>query len=97
MAIDNFYFGPVRNLNTSELTKSDFTYYPNPVKDVLNFNSDNTISTISVYNLAGQNIDYVKVNQSNYTLNTTKLNTGVYIVKVDFENGTNKTIKIIKK
>ena len=97
LAIDNFYFGPVRNLNTSELTKGEFTFYPNPVKDVLNFNSDNTITTISVYNLAGQNIDHIKVNQSNYILNTTKLNAGIYIVKVDFENGTSKTIKIIKK
>lgn len=97
LAIDNFYFGTPRNLATSDVKKGNFVYYPNPVQNELNFKGDQTISTIEVYNLAGQAVNHAKVGQSTYTLDTTKLTAGVYMVKVMFENGSTKTVKIIKK
>ena len=97
LAIDNFYFGPVIDLATGDLTKGEFVYYPNPVQDELTLNAESTISSIEVYNLAGQAVNHVKVAQKAYKLDTTKLTAGVYIVKVAFENGTTKSVKIIKK
>ena len=97
LSIDNFYFGPVRNLDTHNLSKGNFDYYPNPVLNELNVRGENTISTIEVYNLAGQAVNHAKVGQKAYTLDTSKLTSGVYVVKVAFENGTTKTFKIIKK
>lgn len=97
LAIDNLYFGSVRNLATNNLAENKFEFYPNPIQNELNFRGNQTISSIQVYNLAGQVIDHAKVGEKTHQLNTTKLTAGVYIVKVTFENGTTKTIKIIKK
>lgn len=97
LAIDNFYFGPVRDLGTNHLSNSNFEYYPNPVQNELNIKGDQTISSIELFNLTGQVVNQVKVDAKSYTLNTSKLSAGVYMVRVAFENGTTKTVKIIKK
>lgn len=96
LAIDNFYFGSER-LNTNDLIKGNFDYYPNPVQNELNIKTGDNISSIEVYNFAGQAVDNVKVDGKTYQLNTSKLKAGVYMVKVNFENGSTKTVKIIKK
>jgi hypothetical protein len=97
LVVDDFYFGPVEGLATGDVNKGDFVFYPNPVDNELNFKGDQTIATVEVYNLAGQVVNQVKVGQNAYKLDTTKLTAGVYMVRVAFENGTSKTIKIIKK
>ncbi|WP_322971142.1 fibronectin type III domain-containing protein [Faecalibacter sp. LW9] len=97
LAIDNFYFGPSEDLSTGNLVKGDFVYYPNPVQNELNIKGDQMISSVELFNLTGQVMNQVKVNAKSYTLNTSKLTAGVYMVRVAFENGTTKTVKIIKK
>lgn len=97
LSIDNLYFGPTERLATSDLSDNSFTYYPNPVQNELNIKAEQTIAAIEIYNLTGQIVNQVKVKESSYLLDTSKLSTGVYMVKIDFENGTTKTVKIIKK
>jgi len=73
--------------------KAKIQIYPNPVNDVLTVSSDKKVSSISVYNVAGQMIN--NINNSN-TINLAKLSSGVYFVKTVVEGQVEMT-KIIKK
>lgn len=83
-------------MNVSDLNQSDLTLYPNPVKDILNFNSKKQIQNISAYNVAGQQV----INNAktlNGKLNVASLAPGVYVFKITLEGGKTETFKIIKK
>lgn len=98
LSIDNFCFAnECTELAIGDINKGNFAYYPNPVQNELNFKGEQAIANIEVYNLTGQIVNNVKVGEKTYKLDTTKLTAGVYMVKVTFENGTTKTVKIIKK
>lgn len=82
-------------LGVSDLGSSDLSVYPNPVKDILSINSDSQILSVSVYNLAGQEM----INMTDVTngVNMTSLTSGVYVLRVTLKEGKVKTFKIIKK
>ncbi len=73
-----------------------FTLYPNPVKDVLNFQSkDNTsINSIEIYNTLGQIV--LAVPNAISTVDVSNLQSGNYFVKVHTDLGVSNT-KFIKK
>ncbi len=82
-------------LGTGEMEKSDFNYYPNPVKDELNITSKSAVKNISVYNVSGQLVINSKSNSKK--INTSVLSAGVYVVRTELENGQIETFKIVKK
>jgi len=86
----------VGQLGINNLNSFDLSYHPNPVKDVLNFNSDKNILNISVYNLAGQEI-LSNAKLTNKQLNLASLVPGTYVFRVTLEGGKTQTFKIIKK
>jgi hypothetical protein len=59
-----------------------FAMHPNPVEDVLTVNADNTITTISVYNLIGQEVLTALPNTTETQVDMSNLPAGTYIVKV---------------
>lgn len=81
-------------LNTTQHEKNHFSFYPNPVTDILNISSDKEISSVSVFNLQGQLI----FNRKNYSkqINLAHLKAGIYISKIVFNDGTIHTLKLIK-
>jgi len=79
------------------------SYYPNPVKEELYLEwdliNDNTVSSINVYSLSGQ---LLKSYQNLGKMNSEKISfqeyaMGVYTVLLNYSNGENKSIKIIKQ
>ncbi|MCD9853265.1 Ig-like domain-containing protein [Epilithonimonas sp. JDS] len=84
-------------LGTSEVSNKDFKFYPNPVKDVLNFDSTKKVESIEIYGMAGQKVKQLKPNMTNGQVSTDKLPTGVYIFKASLEDGTTKSFRVIKK
>jgi hypothetical protein len=79
------------------------SYYPNPVKEELYLKwevlEDNKISSIVVYGLNGQ---VLKTFSKTETTNTQNISfqeypAGVYLVVLNYKNGDQKTIKIIKQ
>src|SRR5690606_25924051 len=67
-------------LGTSDLNSFDFTYHPNPVKDVLNISSKKSVENVSVFNLAGQKVlNNAKV--SNNQVDVSSLTSGTYVFK----------------
>ena len=88
--------GSCEELNVSDLDSFDFSYYPNPVNDVLYLKSKKNIEEISIFNLAGQKI-INKIQFSNGQINVNNLTAGVYIFRVQLEKGQIETFKVIKK
>lgn len=84
-------------LSTSNFeNESAFTYFPNPVKNTLTLNAQNTIENVTMYNMLGQEVLRATPNAVNSELNMSSLQDGAYFVKVTIANIT-KTIKVIKQ
>ena len=84
------------DLGVADLSSFDFAYYPNPVKDVLNINSQKAVQSVEVYNLTGQRVMSESiVNQGQ--IDVSKLTTGTYVFRVTLEDGQVETFKIVKK
>ncbi|WP_338730865.1 T9SS type A sorting domain-containing protein [Mangrovimonas cancribranchiae] len=73
-----------------------FTYYPNPVNNMLSLKAQSNISNVSVYNMLGQEVIRTAPNTVTNDVNMSELQAGAYFVKVTV-NGTTETIRIIKK
>lgn len=83
-------------LNVSDLSASDFSYFPNPAKDVVNFQSKKDVKSVEAFNLAGQKVlSNSKLNNSQVNIHS--LTPGTYVFKVTLEGGQIETFKIIKK
>ncbi|MBS7786733.1 T9SS type A sorting domain-containing protein [Flavobacterium sp. CYK-55] len=80
---------------TSSFDNANFTYYPNPVDTVLNLNYVKNISSVSVFNLLGQEV-MAKASNNLTQVDMSALASGTYLVKVTSDNQV-KTIKINKR
>jgi len=84
---------------------SELTVYPNPAKDMakLNFSLEKASKlTIAVYDQLGQLVQVVSNSQFNagvnqVEINTSSLNSGIYNIRIDAENGSlSQRISVIK-
>jgi len=84
-------------VSVSDFASPDaFTFYPNPVSNMLNIKAQNNINNVAVYNMLGQEVLRTAPNAVVSEVDMSSLQTGAYFVKVTIENAT-KTIKVIKK
>jgi hypothetical protein len=83
-------------LGRDTFNKDAFNYHPNPVKDVLNLSYSTEITSITVFNLLGQQVISQQPNAADVKLDMSSLAEGAYIVNVASGNIV-KTIKVIKK
>ncbi|RYZ25493.1 MAG: T9SS type A sorting domain-containing protein, partial [Sphingobacteriales bacterium] len=73
-------------LGTGNFDDKGFSFYPNPVKDILNLSYNTAISSVSVSNLLGQLVLNGKYDTNNVKVNMSGLARGTYIVKVTVNN-----------
>jgi len=71
-----------------------FSYYPNPVTDILTFSSNQPIDKVVVSNMLGQEVK-ANLSSDKTSLDMSNLANGNYLVKVTIE-GVSKTIKVVK-
>ncbi|WP_313111170.1 T9SS type A sorting domain-containing protein [Aequorivita sediminis] len=83
-------------LGTTTLQTTTVSYYPNPVKNVLNLNTKETINSVAVYNVTGQKVANVSVSDNNTQIDFSSLASGVYFVEVK-SNGNVENLKIVKE
>lgn len=83
-------------LSTGDFDDKSFTYYPNPVKNILNLSYTKNITNVTVYNLLGQSVLDNKNDATSSIVDMSHLPTGTYIVKVMADNQV-KTIKVMKE
>ncbi len=88
--------GECETLGLNDISAIDFAYYPNPVKNTLNIESQKAIESVSVFNMMGQKvISEMKV--ENGKIDLSSLAPGSYIFHVKLEGKQVETFKIIKK
>lgn len=83
-------------MGIQDLLNSNFTYYPNPVKNVLNLKSDQQISDIRIYDLTGKEVLVETINSNSKQISLAHLQSSVYVAGITI-NGKTETFKIIKK
>lgn len=84
------------SLGNNLFDSSNFTYYPNPVKNTLNLSYNQEISNVEVFNLLGQKVSSNVINANAAQIDMSNLSKGAYMVKVTSNNQL-KTIKVIKE
>ncbi len=84
------------SLATASFDSTNFTYYPNPVKNILNLSYTQNISSVAVFNLLGQEVVSKVVNANQSQIDMSDLPTGAYLVKVTADSQV-KTIKVMKE
>lgn len=84
------------SLANTSFSNSNFTFYPNPVKDVLTISNSENISKVQVINLLGQEMIVKTVNDNQGQIDMSGLSTGTYLVKITSDKLV-KTIKVIKE
>ncbi|WP_375235835.1 T9SS type A sorting domain-containing protein [Winogradskyella sp.] len=73
-----------------------FTYYPNPVNNILTLDAQKNIESIVAYNMLGQEVLRLSPNTVNAEVDMSSLLSGAYFVKVSIQGAT-KTVRIIKQ
>ena len=84
MKIDNLSVTAGVGINEVE---DNISVYPNPANNVLNVNASSNINKVEVYNMLGQNVMTVSVNDINASINTSSLTQGMYMLKLHTDNG----------
>lgn len=83
------------SLSNDKFDSSNFKAYPNPVVDVLNLSYSEEMSSVTVFNLVGQQVLTKKLNSTEANIDMSNLAAGTYMVKVAVGN-TVKTVKVLK-
>jgi hypothetical protein len=98
-AVGTFCLRVARNqlLANNTFDNTNFTYYPNPVKNVLNLSYSQEISSVEVYNLLGQKMSTNSIGANLGQVNMSGLASGTYLVKVTAADNQSKTIRVIKE
>jgi hypothetical protein len=82
-------------LSVNDLSTVGFSAYPNPVKNVLNLQANEEISSAVIYNVLGQEVYNSNINALNATINMASFASGAYFVKVNV-GGTEGVVKVLK-
>jgi len=83
-------------LSTSDNTIEGFTYYPNPMHEVLHLRANSTIESVVIYTILGQKVIDQNIEATTSQLNVSNLSTGAYLMKVVSEGQTG-IYRLIKK
>ncbi|MDP5101406.1 MAG: fibronectin type III domain-containing protein, partial [Nonlabens sp.] len=94
VAIDDIVIDGTAGIDS--LDSLGFTYYPNPTKDIVQFNGVQPIDTISVRNMLGQVIETLKVDSLNTQISLANYAAGIYLVEVRTAGRTG-VVRIIKE
>jgi hypothetical protein len=90
------YTVSVGTLSNTSFDSTDFTYYPNPVNDILSISTASTVDNIKVYNMLGQMVVETAPKVSNPQVDMNELQSGVYLVTLEVE-GSLQTFRVIKQ
>ncbi len=96
LIIDRIVFNNEANLSVGGVKSNPaVSLYPNPVNDVLNISSATAIESVTIYSITGKLVTIQTTTTSQ--LSTSNLASGIYIVKIAFENGTELSQKFVKQ
>lgn len=82
-------------LNNQSFNDTKPTISPNPFVSTINIEPNDNISTYSIFDVTGKQISKTS-SKVDFDNKTEKLNSGMYLLKIDFENGEFYNQKLIK-
>jgi uncharacterized protein YjdB len=88
-------FGQLSPTNTTETSRSNVRFFPNPATSIVTMEGAEEYHTVSVYDLAGRMVIHRKIN-STTSLNVSELQAGIYLIKLDGNDGP-QVSKLIKR
>jgi hypothetical protein len=92
--IDDIVFEFDASLSSKDFKTLSFSLYPNPAKNVLNINSINKISKVTIFEITGKRVLEAK-ELTDSKINISQINTGIYIVKIQDEFNNISTKKLV--
>lgn len=97
--IDNITFPANSSISVAELSTDLISLFPNPTNEsiFLNIGTDSTHNSISIYNQAGRLIKQVDDYENRSAIAISDMSNGIYICKVETENGVNFIKFIVAK
>ena len=82
-------------LDVVDIDTTNFVVYPNPLRDVLYVKGTLSVDRVSIFDLMGRNVLKASPNRSDFNLDVSNLNKGVYMVDLK-SAGKTTTIKVVK-
>ena len=82
-------------LSVFEIETPQFITYPNPLQNTLNIKGTTDVENVSIYDLMGRNVLNATPNNSEFSLDVSQLNKGVYMVQLK-AGDKETTLKIVK-
>lgn len=82
--------------SVKELKQFNFSFAPNPTKNIVRLSAVNKIESVELFNLLGQKMLHKELNSNNETLDISNLVKGIYIMNVTID-GSKGSFKIIKE
>lgn len=94
--VDNFIVESAQ-LSTSEVNgnKKTVTVHPNPFKDMLYISDTRDLKTVSVTDVSGRLVK--TIDNPTKEINLSTLNSGLYLINIQFKDGSRSTVKAIKQ
>ncbi|WP_282036512.1 FN3 associated domain-containing protein [Saccharicrinis aurantiacus] len=86
-----------RSTNVESPSDYGVSVYPNPFSSQLTVSSNRTIASVELLNTVGQIVNKVIVTGDKVVMNTSSLSIGVYLLKVNYSNGSNSVKKVVKQ
>ena len=83
-----------KTLSTNLNSSIDVKLYPNPTKDVVYLSTNEENLHADVYNASGTKVLSGKLTGN--TINISKLQAGIYFIKITKKSGESSTLKIMK-
>lgn len=91
------YATNLENLNIKTFEKDELTIYPNPTSDEIHFNQESffSVTKFEIYSTLGKLVQSGKMESTFLSLKSYQ--NGMYFIQIHFQDGSQKTFKIIKK
>jgi sugar lactone lactonase YvrE len=80
----------------NNVNSGGFVIYPNPVKDFLIIKGNTVVNKVTIFNSLGQKMFEKDQNNNEFTVDVTKLSSGIYFINVESDNK-KQVLKVIKE
>ncbi|MFC0426820.1 GEVED domain-containing protein [Chryseobacterium scophthalmum] len=93
----DFKLQVVNTLGTSDLTtkNKEVKVYPNPFSDIINISEFKDVKTVKVTDVAGRTLKTIE--NPSKEINLSSLHSGLYLITMSYKDGSQNTVKAIKK